>query len=249
MSLQLLTHVISLPQHAGLLKINPDIVTPPPSSCWWLPLFPGNTPLWSLRSRDSDMLTCKYPAPWDSLHKWKGWQSDQDYSLACINCVLFLFLMKGSWRLGGQVEQSHKTNPIIQERFVPLSDFQTIPFSFCLLWNNFSAPLQKAQTFVFGGCLCSKSFLALFCTCCCSHSWGWSLFLPRMNHLQPPQLKFLAGMSFHCKQPWVIFIVLCEICLILIEHIPTIRLKKAYEFATFILLLFTTNLTLSEIPW
>lgn len=72
-----------------------------------------------------------------------------------------------SWRLGGQVEQSHKTNPIIQEGFVPRSNSPSL--SFCLLWNNFSAPLQKAQTFVFAGCLCSKSFLALFCTCCCSY--------------------------------------------------------------------------------
>lgn len=62
----------------------------------------------------------------------KGWQSDRDYSLVCINCVLFLFLMKESWRLGGQVEQSHKTNPIIQERFVPLSDSPYLSHSvFC----------------------------------------------------------------------------------------------------------------------
>ncbi len=73
------------------------------------------------------------------------------------------------------MEQQHKNNPIIQEWFVSLSGSPSL--SFCLLWNNFPALLQKAETFVFGVCSCSKSFFALFCTCCRCFSRGCSYFI------------------------------------------------------------------------
>lgn len=98
MSLRLLTHVISLPQQAGLLKINPDAVTPPPVLTL-MALSLGDNPLWSLCSRDSDTLTC-VPRPHETLPSIereregeRQSKNDWDYSRCCVNYKLFL--MKG----------------------------------------------------------------------------------------------------------------------------------------------------------
>ena len=51
-SLELLTHVINLPQQPGLLKINPDGVTPTPSLLILMAPSLGDNPLWILSSWD-----------------------------------------------------------------------------------------------------------------------------------------------------------------------------------------------------
>lgn len=87
------------------------------------------------------------------------------------------------------MEQSHITNPIIQEWFVSLSS--SLSLSFCLLWNNFSASLHKADTFVFGVCFCSKSFLLYFAhAVAASQGDVLTLFSLRMNYLKHNQLAF-----------------------------------------------------------
>lgn len=55
------------------------------------------------------------------------------------------------------MEQAHKTNPIIQEHVVSLSNSPSL--SFCLLWNNFSASLHKAHLFWWLFCAPNPFFL------------------------------------------------------------------------------------------
>lgn len=59
------------------------------------------------------------------------------------------------------MEQPHKTNPINQELFVPLSSSPSPSFRDCCCGIISRLPLQRPETFFFGVCLCSKSF---FCS-------------------------------------------------------------------------------------
>ena len=155
------------------------ILTPsrhPPCSHWWLslwatiPLQPG------LRHAHLHA-----PAPRDSPINRTG-ESEQERErqrermtgiTASAALIISFFFNEGEVE-GGRPGGTATQNKSDYSGTVCFS-FQALHLSpFCLLWNNFPAPLRKAQTLVFSGvCFCSKSLFALFCTSRGSFSGGW----------------------------------------------------------------------------
>lgn len=82
------------------------------------------------------------------------------------------------------MEQLHRTNPIIQERFC----FRfKLSISFCLLWNNFPALLQRRLFSV--SVSAPNPLFALFCIRCWSFSRRCSYFILTEDELKHNQLK------------------------------------------------------------
>lgn len=173
--MQLLTHVISPPQRWGLLKINPYAVTPPSK----LPLMAlslaaqKSPPEFGL----SHAHLHKPRPPWDFSSQIKGGDIVTGIRARAALIVpppLFFFLNEGD--LGGQVEQSHKTNPIIQEWFVPLSNSPSLSHSvYCGIISQLC--FRKHRRFVFRWRFVLRNpFFALFYACCCGCSWRRSHF-------------------------------------------------------------------------